>query len=307
MPALTPHVALTDEQFAAFRTQRHAVAIDDAVFRVEGPGAIDCLQGLLTNDVVKPAKDTAVWGAFLTPKGMIVTDAWVLRDERGAWVLVPAAMRQEMQKLFARTIPPRLATVADRSDDTRVRWLCGGAPPATSDAETFSPQGVAPFTALVLTHDAAPADARLGQHGWNSAPAGYADVAKLLLGWPSLGREIDERTLPQEVRFDELGGVRYDKGCYTGQETVARLHFRGHTNRVLRGVCWAPGDRPTDTAVSDGEKVVGTLRTIAQLGDRTLALAIIRRELALGDSVRAGESEGVVVEPPFDLGEPAVA
>ena len=101
--------------------------------------------------------------------------------------------------------------------------------------------------------------------------------------------------------------MKYDKGCYTGQETVARLHFRGHANRVLRGVCWAPGDRPTDTAVTDGEKVVGTLRTVAQLGDRSVALAMIRREVALGDTVRAGESEGVVVEPPIDLGEPAVA
>ena len=113
--------------------------------------------------------------------------------------------------------------------------------------------------------------------------------------------------MPQEVRFDELGGVKYDKGCYTGQETVARLHFRGHANRVLRGICWAPGDRPTDTAVSDGEKIVGTLRTIAQVGDRSVALATVRRDVNPGDIVRAGESEGVVVEPPFDLGEPAVA
>lgn len=307
MPPLAPHLSLTDEQFSVFRTQRHAIPVDDALFRIEGAGAIDCLQGLLTNDVVKAATGTAVWGAFLTPKGMIVTDAWVLRDERAAWVLVPGTVREAMQQLFARTIPPRLAKVTDRSDDTRVRWLCGGAPAVALGAEMFSPQGVAPFTALLLSPDPALTDARLSLHSWNTAPAGYADIAKLLLGWPSLGREIDERTLPQEVRFDELGGVRYDKGCYTGQETVARLHFRGHTNRVLRGVCWAPGDRPTDATVSDGENVVGTLRTLAQLGDRSLALAMIRREVGLGDTVRAGDSEGVVVEPPFDLGEPAVA
>lgn len=307
MPALIPHVALTDAEFSAFRAERFAIPVDDAVFRIEGAGAIDCLQGLLTNDVVKPAKGTAIWGAFLTPKGMIITDAWVLREERGAWILVPAAMRDAMQQLLARSIPPRLAKVTDESDSVRARWLCGGAPTAHPDAELFAPHGVAPFTALVLTRDAAATDARLAQHGWNAAPPAHADVAKLLLGWPSLGREIDERTLPQEARFDELGGVKYDKGCYTGQETVARLHFRGHANRVLRGVCWAPGDRPTDTAVTDGEKVVGTLRTVAQLGDRSVALAMIRREVALGDTVRAGESEGVVVEPPIDLGEPAVA
>ncbi|MGH7594192.1 MAG: YgfZ/GcvT domain-containing protein [Gemmatimonadales bacterium] len=307
MPPLSPHVSLTDEQFAAFRAPRYGIAVDDAVFRVDGLGAIDCLQGLLTNDVAKAGAGGAVWGAFLTPKGMIITDAWVLRAEGSAWVLVPGTMRETLQQLFARTIPPRLARVADHSNDTWVRWLCGGVPAAAPDAELYTPHALAPFTALALTSDAAQTDARLAQHGWNAAPGRFADVAKLLLGWPSLGREIDERTLTQEVRFDELGGVRYDKGCYTGQETVARTHFRGHTNRVLRGICWAPGDRPTDTQVSDGDKVVGTLRTVGQLGDRWLALAMLRREVALGDTVRAGASEGVVIEPPFDLGESAVA
>ena len=62
------------------------------------------------------------------------------------------------------------------------------------------------------------------------------EAARILAGWPRLGAEIEERTLPQEVRYDEIGGVSYTKGCYTGQETVARLHFRGHTNRELRGL-----------------------------------------------------------------------
>lgn len=307
MPALTPHMSLTEGELAAFRATRQFIRVTDAVFRVDGPGAIDCLQGLLTNDVVKTGIGAAVWGAFLTPKGMIVTDAWVLRDEGCAWVLVPGEIRQVVQQLFVRTIPPRLARVTDRSDDTSVCWLCGGAAMEIPGTQAFDPQDIAPFSSILLTQNALLAESRLTEHGWKTAPADYADVAKLLLGWPTLGREIDERTLPQEVRFDELGGVRYDKGCYTGQETVARLHFRGHANRVLRGICWAPGDRPTDTAVSDGEKVVGTLRTIAQFGDRSVALATIRRDVRVGDMVRAGETEGVVVEPPFDLGEPAVA
>ena len=139
MPALTPHMSLSESELVALRTTRQLIPVTDAVFRVDGPGAIDCLQGLLTNDVVKPASGTAIWGAFLTPKGMIVTDAWVLRDEAGAWVLVPAGMRSAMQQLFARTIPPRLATVTDRTDDTRVRWLCGSAPmalPETTDVRS---------------------------------------------------------------------------------------------------------------------------------------------------------------------------
>ena len=306
MPALPPFITLSESELLAFRSTRHVVPVSDAVFALEGPGALDCLQGLLTNDVVKPANGTATWGAFLTPKGMIITDAWVLRDGHRAWVLVPGAMRETVQQLFARTIPPRLATVIDRTADTTVHWLCGGNAPAGSEAGEFTPHHLAPFVSVRLGHHPPGADHEAPLAG-RPAPAWYADLARLLLGWPTVGREIDERTLPQEVRFDELGGVRYDKGCYTGQETVARLHFRGHANRVLRGVCWAPGDQPTDTALGDGAKVVGTLRTTARIGDRTVALAMIRHEIAIGDMLRAGESEGVVVEPPFDLGELAVA
>ncbi len=306
MPAPDVHLHLTAAEFSAYRTGRHVIPVDDAVFRFDGKSALDCLQGLLTNDVVKAPDSTAVWGAFLTPKGMIITDAWVIRDDQAAWVIVPGSARATMKQLFVRTIPPRLARVVDRSDELRVHWLCGATPAPDIALPWFAPEGLAPFTALVLSDRSEDAAALIGS-GWTPAPPAFADVSRLLGGWPTLGREVDERTLPQEVRFDELGGVRYDKGCYTGQETVARLHFRGHANRLLRGICWAPGDTPSDVDVSDGVKTVGTIRTLARLGDRTFALALLRREVTPGDTVRTGDSEGVVVDPPFDLGETAAA
>src|SRR5207247_10367666 len=62
---------------------------------------------------------------------------------------------------------------------------------------------------------------------WEAAGAVAAgpaalELSRILAGWPRLGAEVDERTIPQEARFDEIGGVSYTKGCYTGQETVAR-------------------------------------------------------------------------------------
>jgi folate-binding protein YgfZ len=300
---LHPDIACTDDELERFRTGAHVVPIADAVFRLEGTGTIDCLQGILTNDVTRMSGGSAMWGALLTAKGMIITDAWVLRDGTAAWLLAPGTARDTLQQLLARTIPPRLSRVTDHSDALRVHWFLGHSAPLHDSAGLFTPQTIAPFTAVALrAADAAPFDAP-----WTPAPASFAELAKLRLGWPTLGREIDAKTLPQEVRFDELDGVRYDKGCYTGQETVARLHFRGHANRVLRGVCWAPGDAPSSRDVSDGVKTVGTLRTVAQLGDRAMALAVLRREVALGDTVRTGSSEGVVVDPPLDWSDLTVA
>src|SRR5258708_9948328 len=71
----------------------------------------------------------------------------------------------------------------------------------------------------------------------NAVPA-VLELGRILAGWPRLGAEIDQKTLPQEVRYDDINGVSYTKGCYTGQETVSRLHFRGHTNRHLGGLLW---------------------------------------------------------------------
>ena len=124
------------------------------------------------------------------------------------------------------------------------------------------------------------------------------EAASILAGWPAPAAEIDERTLPQEVRFDEHGGVSYTKGCYTGQETVARLHFRGHANRVLRGLRWI-GPRADGDEVLAGDKQVGRVSSVLTLPDRVLGLAVLRRELQPGTRVTIGGGPAVVHHLPF--------
>jgi folate-binding protein YgfZ len=133
-------------------------------------------------------------------------------------------------------------------------------------------------------------------------------AARVLAGWPALGAEIDGKTLPQEVRLDQLGGVSYTKGCYVGQETVARVHFRGHPNRELRGLRWDTPAPLQDRSIVAAGKDVGTVRTTRQLPDRRLGLAPVRREVGLGDQVMAGGLPATVVPLPFEgLVEDAVS
>ena len=75
-----------------------------------------------------------------------------------------------------------------------------------------------------------------------AVPAGLDawEIARIEAGRPEWGIDIDESTIPQEANLDELHAISYTKGCYTGQETVARVHFRGHVNRHLRGLTY-PG------------------------------------------------------------------
>jgi folate-binding protein YgfZ len=316
---------------ARLATARHGAAVvvtSPAVFRVEGPGALQCLQGLLTNDLQKPGDHSLVYGALLTPKGMIVVDFWVARTPDGFTMVAPERARAAALDLFTRQLPPRLARFADLTGESKVAWLVGehafqslikaglGPLPESAGRVTVidTVRGrlivalgtdVAPFAGMIIGPDAAIAVAldALERAGVETADEALLEASRILAGWPALGAEIDERTLPQEVRYDQIGGVSYTKGCYTGQETVARLHFRGHTNRELRGLRWETIEPLDGVAVSARGKEVGSVRSTLVLDDRTIGLASIRREVAVGDVVEAGGRQAVVVPLPFGPGD----
>jgi folate-binding protein YgfZ len=293
-------LTLDTGDFAARRATPATIATNEAIIDLTGSGALTCLQGILTNDVVKIGPEALLWGAVLTPKGMIITDCWVQRRGNDARLIVPAEGREALQQLLTRSFPPRLAKATPRPD-LQATWVTGGIPEGVDGVEVVTPSGPAPFTALAI----GPADmlmTALASAGFPAAAAETADALRLLGGWPTLGREINDKTLPQEVRFDELEGVRYDKGCYVGQETVARLHFRGHANRTLRGVK-GEGEAPAHGAIIvEGEAVEkGEVTTFAQLPDGWLGIGKIRREVETGARVMVGEQAAVVVELPFTL------
>ena len=306
---------------------RHGAAVVSgapAVFRIEGSGALTCLQGLLTNDLAGPGDHSLVYGAVLTPKGMIVADHWVLRLPEYFALVGAERGREPTRELLSRSLPPRLAKLSDVTGQVEAAWLIGGQAFATlarsslkplpeaagrvSVVDTpggavslgLAPEG-APFTALALGPSAAirALVEMLADAGAADGTAEDLDAARILAGWPGLGAEIDGRTLPQEVRYDEIGGVSYTKGCYVGQETVARLHFRGHANRHLRGLLWRTAAPLADERILTGDREVGTVRSTLALDDRRIGLGLLRREIDPGASVVAGGQRATVLALPF--------
>ena len=75
------------------------------------------------------------------------------------------------------------------------------------------------------------------------------EIARIENGRPEWGIDIDETTIPQEANLEELHAISYTKGCYTGQEVVARIHFRGHVNRHLRGLRLGHSEPPVERSV----------------------------------------------------------
>jgi len=304
---------------------------DAVLLTLTGPGAVTCAQGLLTNDLEQAGDGAFVYGALLTPKGMIVVDAWAARLGTTVGFTVPGDGRDRAVAIFTRSVPPRLARLHDHAAEAAIYRMAGPrafaaavaagleVPPApgrvlqsAGDVLTARATEPAPF-ALQVTVPVAHSErlaGRLAAAGAVEAEPAMLELARILAGWPRLGAEVDDKTIPQEVRFDELGGVSYTKGCYTGQETVARLHFRGHANRQLRGLLFdsEPPAVPAQgwTAVMHLDREVGRVTSLAFVPEsgvsgagRWIGLALIRREVAPGAMVRAAGRDARVVDLPF--------
>jgi len=123
---------------------------------------------------------------------------------------------------------------------------------------------------------------------------------RILARTPRLGRELDDRVMPAEAGLEHRS-ISFTKGCYPGQEPVARLHYRGHPNRGVRGL-WFPGQaRPQAAAdVVLGEKRVGRVTSpVMSPTHGSIALAVLRREVPDEVEVDAGGVAGVVKALPF--------
>ena len=128
-----------------------------------------------------------------------------------------------------------------------------------------------------------------------------ADAVRIEHGRPRFGIEIDETTMPQEAGLHERA-VSYSKGCYIGQETVARLYWKGKPNRLLRGLRLSAPATPGAELRLDGA-AVGALGSVTQsprLG--TIGLALVRREAQPGAVLAVGPdgASATVVELPFE-------
>ena len=102
---------------------------------------------------------------------------------------------------------------------------------------------------------------------------------RILARTPAWGRELDDRVMPAEAGLEERA-ISFTKGCYPGQEPVARLHYRGHPNRGLRVLELEGDELPAyDAELSLDGKAVGRITSAVADGDGVLALAYVRREV----------------------------
>ncbi|HSA57896.1 MAG TPA: glycine cleavage T C-terminal barrel domain-containing protein [Gemmatimonadaceae bacterium] len=327
-----------EREYAALRSA--AILVDRSArarATFSGPKSAEVLTGLFTNDVLALTPGDGQYAAALTAKGKVLADLRIFATGDGFLVDLPPRAAPGWWTMIRKYVNPRLSKYADVSETLRDVGVFGvGARALAAQAIGMSADilgALAPYAhrpipsagegALVARVPdlglegfelLAPPDAAAALwqalRAAGATPAGHDtfDVARIEAGRPEWGLDIDDTTLAQEANLHELGAISYTKGCYTGQETVARVHFRGHVNRHLRGIQFPGSDLPSmGSALRDAEgRVVGEVRSTAwspRLGG--IALAMIRREVEPGGIITAAwddaHTSAVVIGLPFPL------
>jgi folate-binding protein YgfZ len=279
---------------------------------------------MVTSDVSALTPGEGQYAAALTPKGKIVADLRIFALEDALLIDTSPAAAPGWKEMIRKYINPRLAPYHDVTAEISDFGVFGRSARSVvakileiedRDLAALQPYAhltrpfadvtvivarvpeleMEGFEIFIPESGVATLKARLQAEGVTAGTKETWEIARIESGRPEWGVDMDDSTLPQEANFDELGAISYTKGCYIGQETVARVHFRGHVNRFLRRLRFVTRPAPPKGAelVDESGKVIGEIRSSA-LSPRYggVALGMVRREVPAGTTLQARWPDG---------------
>jgi tRNA-modifying protein YgfZ len=243
-----------------------------AFVRVAGPDAADYLQRMVSNDVDSLEEGGSCEALLLTPKARVIAPLRILR--RGPEDFLLLTEPELGHVVLEHLLRTRFAAKAEIELEEHTSSVAFG-----GEAEGIPNDDYGEPAVEVLDADLEP-----------TLDAEKLETMRIEAGTPAWGKEIDERVLPAEAGLVERA-VSLTKGCYPGQEPIARLHYRGHANRGLR-VLRIEGDGvpDADAELRFGDKIVGRVTSAARSDGGVVALAYVRvevppeAELSVGDA-----------------------
>jgi folate-binding protein YgfZ len=243
-----------------------------AFLRVAGRDAEDFLQRMLSNDVAALEAGGSCEALLLTPKARVIAPLRVLRRGSDDFLLL--------------TEPELGATVREHLLRARFAAKVEIEPEEHTSTLVFDDEA-----AGIPNEDyGKPAVEVLDAERETTLDAETLELMRIEAGTPAWGREIDERVLPAEAGLVRRA-VSLEKGCYPGQEPIARLHHRGHANRGLRVLRIEGGEVPEPEAeVRFGAKAVGRVTSAARGADGIVALAYVRVEVPTDAELEIGSA-----------------
>jgi len=302
-----------DAQYRQLREECGLVEEDGrGLLVVSGPEAAEYLQGQLTNDIEAIEPGDGAYAALLDRKGHMQADMRVLRpgEEPDLWLdLEPAGTEAARRHLQMYKIG-REVEVEDAGGERTLLSLVGpraveiagtaALPELACEARTIAGAGClaigTPGGIDLIVPGAERDRVREALLAAGAVEASFeaAEILRIEAGRPRFGAEMGTETMPAEAGIVEQA-VSFTKGCYIGQETVARLHYKGRPNRHLRGLRFSAPARRGE-ALRLGEKEVGEVGSAAvSPAFGPVGLAIVRREAEPGTTLAVGE-DGVTAE-----------
>ena len=304
-----------------------------AILRLTGKDPLGMLDAVLTNDVPKSGA-RGVYALLLNPKGRIQTDLRALKSAGDVLIDTEPEGVAAAKELLGRYAPFSRVKVEDLSEaDTpwgilglygpRAKELLDGLELAEHESAEVKLGGASLLAAGVAVpvpgYDLlGPADAlgkareHLLERGAAPASLGAYETARIEAGVPRFGADITPENFPAEAGGVLERAVSFEKGCYPGQETVARMHYRGHPNKMLYRFELEPNPaeptEPGDEILQGEERVIGPVSTIGvvgwissvapfPVGDRILALGYLSRKADPDAPMRAEDATILRLKP----------
>jgi len=275
------------------------------IVKLTGSDRASWLQGMISNDVEKLAPGSGCYAAHLTPQGKIVAQMNVLKDNDALWLSLERAAIPGLLAAFDRLLIMEDAQLADVSDQYSILGLLGPQAANALGSWLGTPLNVQDLYSHRRVDECRIVVSQLGYDVWvprrevdnvlrffadrgvTAIDHGTWDVVRTEAGIPVYGVDIDETTT-----LPELGekGISYDKGCYIGQEVVAKVKYIGHVNRRFVGLLISGTDLPEmKTPIRKGGREVGYVTT-------ALFSPGLNRPIALGFVSRSAYASGSEVE-----------
>ena len=294
-----------------------------SVIDVTGPEAHAFLHRLVSNEVASLQAGLGNHQLVLTPKGKIITDFWLLQHADWSRLVCPREGADALWEFLDRYLIMEEVTLNDRRDSLGVLMVHGPGSACTlgSHADGALPEQTGQHSETAIAGQNAMV-ARLSVNQglgffliseedqlaaiWQTlVQAGTKPVGEEALectriedGAPRLGRELSEAIIPQEARLYDA--ISFHKGCYIGQETVARLEYRGHANKELTRFRLLTGDAPrSEISLHKDEKTVGQITSAAYSyrEEAWLGLGYLRiKHKEAGNHITAQAADGSTFE-----------
>ena len=260
-----------------------------AVLTVSGKDAAKFLQGQITCDVNEVSGQKSSPGALCNPKGRTVTTFLLVKADDAFLMVLPKELLDPVKKRLQMYVLRSDVTLTDSSDQLCLIGLCSVATHAEALFTTIQKNVISINLSATQSRHLVIAETdraialwseRVSDHGFQPKNSDHWRYLDIISGIPWLTTETSEEFIPQMLNMDLLGGISFNKGCYTGQEIVARTHYLGKSKRALfLAECDTPSTPEPNSTIIDNiigaEQSAGKVLQAAHGDEITLCKMLI--------------------------------